>query len=75
VKPNLRAKLEFKPFVHSWPAVVTVESFYGLEKVRVEAFADFFLHQICIYGYALNGQSPHQRQRHDAKIPLISILF
>jgi hypothetical protein len=32
VKPNLRAKLEFKPFVHSWPAVVTVESLYAMEK-------------------------------------------
>jgi hypothetical protein len=39
--PNLRAKLEFKPFVHSWPVVVTVKSFDGLEKVRVEALADF----------------------------------
>jgi hypothetical protein len=26
-----------------------------LEKVRVEAFADFFLRQICIYGYALRA--------------------
>jgi hypothetical protein len=46
MKPNLRAKLEFKPFVHFGPIVVTVESFYGLEKVHVEAFADFFLRQI-----------------------------
>jgi hypothetical protein len=46
MKPNLRAKLEFKPFVHFWPAVVAAESFYGLEKVHVEAFADFFPRQI-----------------------------
>jgi hypothetical protein len=29
VEVNLRAKLEFEPFVHSWPAVVAVESIIG----------------------------------------------
>jgi hypothetical protein len=32
-----------------------INYFYGLEKVRVEAFADFFLRQICFYGYVLDG--------------------
>jgi hypothetical protein len=35
---------------------ISIKHFYGLEKVHVEALADFFLRQMCFYGYALNKQ-------------------